>query len=166
MTHSDSFNRPAMDGIGPESRCSGPAPLRVLVVDDEPEIRLMLRLILEQSDCRMDFAGSFAEGRDCLLGMAPDLVLLDIGLGGGCDGLALCAELKRASRGLFPVVIMLTADDSPRTVAEARRRGADGYLVKPVTPTQILGLIDSFEAWRLDSARTPPAFWPAPRFLR
>lgn len=166
MTHSDGFNGPATHRFDPETRCSGLAPLKVLVVDDEPEIRLMLRLILEQSDCRMDFAGSFEEGRDCLLGMAPDLVLLDIGLGGRADGLELCAELKRASRGLFPVVIMLTADDSPRTVADARRRGADGYLVKPVTPTQILGLIDSFEAWRIDSARTPPAFWPAPRFLR
>jgi len=145
---------------------SASAPLRVLVVDDEPEIRRLLSLILGQSGCRMAFAGNLVEARICLRDAWPDLILLDIGLGGQPEGLNLCDALKRSAPGPFPVVVMLTADDDPRTVRVARERGADGYVVKPFTPTQILGLIDSFDAWRLDASRKPPSFWPAPRFLR
>ncbi len=165
MTSSNAFNESIQRSVPADQR-PGSAPLRVLVVDDEPEMRLMLSLILEQSGCRLAFAGSVAEARSCLLEAWPDLVLLDIGLGGQPEGLELCDALKQAAPGPFPVVVMLTADDSPRTVVAARERGADGYVVKPFTPTQILGLIDSFDAWRIDAARKPPSFWPAPRFLR
>lgn len=151
-----------------EEPAPGPAgaPLRVLVVDDAPEIRLLLGLILEQGPCRLAFA---ADAGQALAGLAterPDLVLLDIGLGTGADGLELCGALKRGGVQVPPKVVMLTADDDPHTVELARARGADGYVVKPFTPTQILGLVDSFEVWRLDPARRSPAFWPAPRTLR
>lgn len=165
MTSSNAF-KGTTQRVGPADARTGAAPLRVLVVDDESEIRLMLKLILEQSECRLAFAGNLGEARDCLREAWPDLVLLDIGLGGQPEGLELCHALKQAASGPFPVVVMLTADDSPATVAAARQRGADGYVVKPFTPTQVLGLIDSFDAWRIDAARKPPAFWPAPRFLR
>jgi len=144
----------------------GKTPLRVLVVDDEPELRLMLRLILEHANCSLGFAGNLGEAEDCLQDGWPDLVLLDISLGGKPEGLKLCEALKRTASGRAPVVVMLTANDSPRMVSEARQQGADGYVVKPFTPSQILGLIDSFDAWRIDTTRKPPSFWPAPRFLR
>lgn len=140
--------------------------LHILVVDDEPDTRLMLRLILEETTAQLAFAGDLTEAHACLRTCPPHLVLLDIGLGGRPEGLELCAAIKHASHGPLPLVVMLTADDCPATLADARARGADGYLVKPFSPTQILGLADSFDAWRLDTRRAPPAFWPAPRFLR
>ncbi len=142
------------------------AALQILVVEDEPDARMMLRLILEETTSEVAFAGDLSEAHACLRDFKPDLVLLDIRLGGKPAGLELCTALKGARDGLLPLVVMLTADDSSTTLAEARARGADGYLVKPFTPTQILGLIDSFDVWRIDTERAPPAFWPAPRFLR
>lgn len=141
-------------------------PLLVLVVDDAPEIRLLLRLILEQGACRLEFAADAAQALAWLAAERPDLVLLDISLGSGPDGLELCGALKRVPGEAFTKVVMLTADDDPHTVELARACGADGYVVKPFTPTQILGLVDSFEVWRLDPARRPPAFWPVPHALR
>lgn len=142
------------------------APLQILVVEDDPDARMMLRLILEETTSELAFAGSLSEAHACLREFKPDLVLLDIRLGGKPAGLELCAALKRAGDGPLPLVVMLTADDRSVTLADARARGADGYLLKPFTPSQILGLADSFDAWRLDTGRVPPAFWPAPRFLR
>lgn len=165
MTASNAFNETMLGSRTADAR-PGSRPLRVLVVDDEREIRLMLWLILEQSKCLPTFASNLSEARDCLRQVEPDLMLLDIDLDGQSEGLELCAALKRASSSPFPVVVMLTADDSPETVAAAAQRGADGYVVKPFSPTQILGLVDSFDAWRIDVARKPPSFWPVPRFLR
>lgn len=138
----------------------GNGAIRVLVVEDEPEIRLLLRLILEQADCCMAFADAADEALRCVERFAPELILLDVGLQGGQDGLSLCSTLKRAAAGAFPVVVMLTAADDAQTVARARGCGADGYLTKPFTPTQILGLLDSFDVWRIDPRRSPPEFWP------
>lgn len=143
------------------SRLSGGSgAIRVLVVDDEPEIRLLLRLILEQSECCMAFADAAEEALRCVERFQPELILLDVGLQGGPDGLSLCSTLKQAAAGAFPVVVMLTAADDAQTVARARGCGADGYLTKPFTPTQILGLLDSFDAWRIDPGRSLPEFWP------
>ena len=57
-------------------------------------------------------------------------------------------------------IVMLTADDAESTIERAREHGADGYLVKPVSPIQVLGLLDTFDAWRLDDRRPVPRFWP------
>lgn len=140
--------------------------IAVVVVDDAPEIRELLRLILAEKGCRVRFAAD-AEQALALVGEAmPDLVLLDIALPGALQGLDLCAKLKLGGQGPLPVVVMLTADDDPRTTAHARALGADGYLVKPFTPTQILGLVDAFDAWRLSPTRSVPAFWPVWRHGR
>lgn len=144
----------------------GIAALGVLIVDDEPEIRLMLRLILEQHECSFHFACDADQALDSVRLAPPELVLLDIGLREPREGLSLCAELKRRAKGRLPVVIMLTGDNDPSTIRQAQACGADGYLVKPFTPMQILGLIDSFDAWRIDPRRAPPAFWPAAYRLR
>lgn len=134
--------------------------LAVIVVDDAPEIRELLRLILAEKGCRVRFAADAEQALELIAEEMPHLVLLDHGLPGAQQGLDLCAKLKLGGQGPLPVVVMLTADDDPRTTARARALGADGYLVKPFTPTQILGLVDAFDAWRLCPTRNVPAFWP------
>jgi len=134
--------------------------LAVIVVDDAPEIRELLRLILAEKGCWVRFAGDVEQALGLIADDVPDLVLLDNGLPGPQQGLDLCARLKTGAPDPLPVVVMLTADDDPRTVARARAIGASGYLVKPFTPTQILGLVDAFDAWRLCPTRSVPGFWP------
>ena len=134
--------------------------LTVIVVDDVPEIQELLRLILAEKGCRVRFAGDVEQALDLITDATPDIVLLDNGLPGAQQGLDLCATLKASTHGPLPVVVMLTADDDPRTIERARALGASGYLVKPFTPTQILGLVDAFDAWRLRPTRSAPEFWP------
>lgn len=134
--------------------------LTVVVVDDVPEMRELLRLILEEKGCHVRFAEDVEQALELIADAAPDLVLLDNGLPGRQQGLDLCAMLKAGARDPLPVVVMLTADDDPRTIARARELGASGYVVKPFTPTQILGLVDAFDAWRSCPMRSAPGFWP------
>ncbi len=134
--------------------------LTVIVVDDVPEIRELLRLILAEKGCRVRFAADVEQALALITDAVPDLVLLDHGLPGAQQGLDLCATLKADTHGPLPVVVMLTADDDPRTIARARALGASGYVVKPFTPIQILGLVDAFDAWRLSPTRRAPGFWP------
>ena len=100
---------------------------RILVVDDESSIRESLRLVL-----RRDFDVLTADGgRDALDKVGafkPDLILLDIMMP-EMDGLAVLERLKEQHPD--PVVIMLTAVTSLKTVVEAMKNGAQEYLAKP-----------------------------------
>lgn len=147
------------------SRSDVPAPsdecLRVLVVEDERELRELVRLTVVDQDYLVDFAhdgeSAFARFRD----MSPHLILLDIGLPGALGGLELCNAFGKERSGPFPVILMLTSNDDARTIRTARLQGANGYLLKPVSPTQLLGLLDTFDVWRLSAKRPVPEFWPS-----
>lgn len=137
--------------------------LSVLVVDDAPEIRELLRLILARQGCSVRLASDAEEALGQVAERMPDVVLLDIGLPGGRQkGLELCALLKGNGQPVAPVVVMLTADNDPRTSEQARALGADGYVIKPFTAMQILGLVDAFEVWRMAPEQSRPSFWPMP----
>lgn len=111
---------------------------RILVVEDDPEIRSLLKDYLHRQGLRVDVAdggGTF----DRLMAQygQPDLVVLDIMLPGE-DGFSICRRLRATSR--VPV-IMLTArgDDIDRIVG--LEMGADDYLPKPFNPRELLARI-------------------------
>jgi two-component system OmpR family response regulator len=111
---------------------------RILVVEDDPEIRSLLKDYLHRQGLRVDVAdggGTF----DRLMAQygEPDLVVLDIMLPGE-DGFSICRRLRATSR--VPV-IMLTArgDDIDRIVG--LEMGADDYLAKPFNPRELLARI-------------------------
>jgi two-component system OmpR family response regulator len=111
---------------------------RILVVEDDPEIRSLLKDYLHRQGLRVDVAdggGTF----DRLMAQygEPDLVVLDIMLPGE-DGFSICRRLRATSR--VPV-IMLTArgDDIDRIVG--LEMGADDYLPKPFNPRELLARI-------------------------
>jgi CheY-like chemotaxis protein len=142
------------------SRAAGASSLRVLVVEDSQELQLLIRLTLEGQDFDVDYARDGQEALASFEESPPQLILLDIGLPGYLSGLELCARFRSAGIRPFPIIVMLTADDAESTIERAREHGADGYLVKPVSPIQVLGLLDTFDAWRLDDRRPVPRFWP------
>jgi DNA-binding NtrC family response regulator len=106
-----------------------PAPPRVLVVEDERAIQIALKGLLSKEGYDVHLAGS---GQAALVEIAEgafDLVLTDLALGNGPDGLAVLAASK-ASRPETPVVL-LTAHGNERVAVEAMKAGADDYLPKP-----------------------------------
>jgi len=111
-------------------------PRRILVVDDEPHIGLLLRLQLESRGYELRLARSLFEARGALKGeIAPDAILLDIHLPDG-SGVDLLRELReRPATAKIPVLI-LTAEGEERVLAEARSLGAN-TITKPFSPSKL-----------------------------
>ena len=114
-------------------RAGGGKP-RVLVVDDEEPIRRTLRLCLESAGYAVTLAASGEEGLALSRRNPPDLVLVDLRLG-GVDGLAVTRALAQEIPGT-PVVVM-TAYATIDNAVDAIRAGAVDYLPKPFTPQAV-----------------------------
>jgi two-component system, OmpR family, response regulator len=142
---------------------------RVLIVDDDGQIRQLLAGFLKDNGLDVALARDGVEMRAAMAGQAIDLVVLDLMLP-GTGGLDLCRELRRTSS--VPV-IMLTAkgDETDRIVG--LEVGADDYLAKPFNPRELLARINAvlrrsrgdtgptaanrsryaFDGWRVDLLR-------------
>ena len=102
--------------------------IRILIVDDEPSHRLMLRAHLK-SDYEVAEAGDGLQAVEAVKQRFYDLVLMDIRMP-GMDGLEALAEIKELSPGIL--VFLMTAYESIETAREAVRLGANDYIVKPI----------------------------------
>ncbi len=121
------------------------AALRVLVVDDEKNIRHTVAVCLEGSGCTVTGAESAAAARAAVAHGDFDLAFLDLRLGDD-DGLALLPELLSARPGM--AVVVITAYATIETAVEAIRRGASEYLPKPFTPAQLRHVVEQVAARR------------------
>ena len=111
----------------------------LLIVEDDPSLREVIRLGLEGEGFRTVTA---EDGPGALLAFAshnPDLVLLDVMLP-GLDGFAVCRELRKVS--LVPIV-MLTARTSTDDVVEGLESGADDYVTKPFEFPELVARVRS-----------------------
>lgn len=107
---------------------------RVLIVEDEPNVRLVFRTALESEGCRVSTA---SDGEAALARLGEerfDLVLLDLQLP-GMGGMEVLGRL-RGERNHVPVVIISAHDQSPNVV-EAMKLGAIDFLSKPLTPDSL-----------------------------
>lgn len=123
--------------------------LRVLVVDDEPDARELLKTVLES--CRVDVttAASAAEGFEQLKSLRPDVVLSDIGMPGE-DGLSFIRRVRALPRedgGRVPAVA-LTAYARLEDRTRALLAGFNGHMAKPVEPNELLAMLSSLAATR------------------
>ncbi len=113
--------------------------MRVLIADDEKNIRRSLALCLEAMGCEALEAATSAAALDLLARSACDLAFVDLRLGSE-SGLELIPKLLAARPGLEIVVI--TAYATIETAVEAIKQGARDYLPKPFTPAQIRAAIE------------------------
>jgi two-component system response regulator PilR (NtrC family) len=113
---------------------------RVLVVDDEPDIRELLELTLVKMGLGVVAVGSIAEAKDRLKGERYDLCLTDMRLGDG-EGLELVRHIGAAASDL-PVAV-ITAYGSAENAVAALKAGAFDYVSKPVGLDQLRALVRS-----------------------
>jgi len=118
----------------------------VLVIDDEEAIRRTLRLCLESAGYVVSVAASGEAGLAAARKQPPDLVLVDLRLG-GMDGIAVTRALAQDAPGA--VVIVMTAYATIDNAVEAMRAGASDYLAKPFTPASVKHVV----ARELEAAR-------------
>jgi DNA-binding response OmpR family regulator len=117
----------------------------VLIVDDDPLIRRLVKTTLRGAPIRVLEAATALEALKVARESHPSLVLLDIRLGPD-DGVRLCAALKTAEVTRGVRVLMLSARDDPRTRERARKAGADGFFAKPFSPLALWRAIDALVA--------------------
>lgn len=109
---------------------------RILVVDDEPDIRDLVREILEDEGYAVSVAPDAESARRACHKGAPDLALLDIWMP-GTDGITLLQEWRRQQNDPFPV-IMMSGHGTIETAVEATRLGARDFVEKPLSMTKLL----------------------------
>ena len=124
---------------GTESRRRTGA-LRVLVVDDEPDIRELLDMTLARMGLQADCVGSLGEARRCLGEKTYQLCLTDMRLPDG-EGIELVREI--ASMNVDLPVAVITAHASTESAVSALKAGAFDYIAKPVSLDQLRGLVRS-----------------------
>jgi CheY-like chemotaxis protein/anti-sigma regulatory factor (Ser/Thr protein kinase) len=111
---------------------------RILLVDDDRGLRLALSTLLADEGHEVAVAGDGPEALALLQDRAFDVVLLDIGLP-SMSGLDVLARARALASP--PLVIVMTADDTPETVLESARRQAFRYLHKPFPPHTIVEVV-------------------------
>lgn len=110
----------------------------VLIVDDHPVVRSGLRAVLDAADL-VDVVGEAATGEEAIALSAhlrPDVVLCDLRLGQGIDGIETTASIRALTPA--PAVLILTTFDRDAEILGAIEAGAAGYLLKEVSPETII----------------------------
>ena len=114
----------------------------ILVVDDSPDIRLLMRVALGKRYQLLE-AESATAALELIELHQPRLMLLDIMMPGAMDGLQLLDFIKGDARLKNIIVGMITARGQTMDDLNARKRGADAYFVKPFSPREVVAWVDS-----------------------
>jgi two-component system KDP operon response regulator KdpE len=110
---------------------------RILIVDDEPQIRRIMRTTLIGAGYEVDDAKTGEEALEKVRGFRPDLVLLDINMP-GMGGISTCKAIRSdATIG----IIMLTVRDSEADKVQALDAGADDFVTKPFSTPELMARI-------------------------
>jgi len=125
--------------------------VRVLIVEDDPELAGLLRDSLRGQRIDPTLAETFADGLEHAAAAAFDVIILDVRLPGG-TGLDLCAQLRR--RRVTTPILMLTALDAVDDRVRGLEAGADDYLTKPFAIRELVARLKAL-------ARRRPALTPA-----
>ena len=112
---------------------------RILVVDDEPDIRFLLKDILEDEGYLVDVAEHAREANEIRRTIDPDLVLLDIWMP-DVDGVTLLKQWKSSGRDHCPVV-MMSGHGTVETAVEATRYGAIDFVEKPLSMAKLISTV-------------------------
>ena len=107
----------------------------ILIVDDEPDIREVMRFAFEGSGFRVLEAGHADEARKLMPAEDPDLILLDWMLPGR-SGLELALQLKQNPKTRATPIIMVSARGEEEDRIRGLETGADDYIAKPFSPRE------------------------------
>jgi PAS domain S-box-containing protein len=124
--------------------------LKVLVVDDEPDARAVVRRLLEDCEATVVTAGSAAEAFEAFRQDRPQVLVSDIGMPGE-DGLALVSRIRKleASEGGQVPAIALTAYARSQDRAQALSAGFQSHIVKPVDPNELIATVANLAGVRV-----------------
>ena len=124
---------------------------RILLVEDDPDGREMMRCLLELSGHDVYEAGDGPTGIEAILELRPDVALVDLGLP-GLDGYEVARRVRGTLEGRALRLIALSGYGGPDERNRSEEAGFDAHLVKPVDPLQLTSAID---LWVAEPLRDP-----------
>lgn len=119
---------------------------RILIVEDQADIRKLIRMTLEFGDFELHEAQDGESGLNMARAVKPQVMLLDVMMPGLLDGYQVCQRIKAdpALRGIR--VVLLTARGQAADLATGESMGADAYLVKPFSPLELIDRVEGIVA--------------------
>jgi len=122
-----------------ESELPGGVMIKILVIDDDPAMTDLLKLLLRQTGAEIRTVNDGRSGINMTKTFSPQIIILDLMMP-EMDGWQVCKEIRTFND--VPILI-LSALDSPGLVAAALDAGADDYLIKPVTSSVLIAHINN-----------------------
>jgi two-component system alkaline phosphatase synthesis response regulator PhoP len=115
-------------------------PKKILIVDDEPGIIVALQFLMEQNGYETAIAFSGVEAMELIASDRPDLILLDIMLP-VIDGFEVCQRVREKLEWRDIRIVMLTALGNEANIAKGLALGADAYITKPFSNTEVVAKV-------------------------
>ncbi|HEY9614137.1 response regulator transcription factor [Allocoleopsis sp.] len=112
----------------------------ILIVEDEPEIAKLIQLALEREGFSCNWCPDGLSALQAFTKQQPDVIILDLMLP-GLDGLEVCARIRQKPGAKDPYILMLTAKGEEIDRVIGLSTGADDYMVKPFSPTELVARV-------------------------
>jgi CheY-like chemotaxis protein len=116
---------------------------KILIVDDQAEVRELVEVTLSIGDYQIMQASSGDEALAVVRAEHPDLILLDVMMpSSSIDGFEVCRSIKSDPVLRDTVIVMVTARGQEQDLEMGRSVGADGYFTKPFSPLQLMNMVE------------------------
>lgn len=126
----------------------------ILIIDDEEDIRDILKYNLEKEGFKVDVASSGTDGLEKMKLNIPDLVILDVMMP-GMDGIEVCESIRSTSDYDQIIICLLTARNEDYSQIAGLDAGADDYVSKPVKPKVLISRINALLRRKGKQEQTP-----------
>lgn len=120
---------------------AGGEPRRILIVEDEPDVRETLKTLFEELGHQVDVVADGLDAVARLLELQPDVAFIDVGLP-GIDGYEVARRVRAAPRGAGLYLIALTGFGGEKAMQKSREAGFDRHVLKPIQIDALIGLLD------------------------
>ena len=118
---------------------------RILIIEDNVDSAESLKMLLEINDHEVEIAADGASGVRKALEFEPQVVVCDIGLPGGLDGLEVAKLLRQNEKTRSVYMIALSGYGQTEDVNAARQAGFNHHLVKPADFDKLINLVENFK---------------------
>jgi CheY-like chemotaxis protein len=116
---------------------------KILIVDDQPEVRELVDVTLRIGDYEIWQAASGDQALIVARAELPDLILLDVMMpNSSIDGYEVCRQLKADPATQHIFIVMLTARGQEADIEMGKQAGADDYFTKPFSPLQLMNKVE------------------------
>lgn len=115
---------------------------KILIVDDESEIRKIVEMTLSSDEYQILQAQSGEEAIDIATAKKPDLIIMDIMMPGGMDGFEATRILKNEPKTRASTIIILTGKAQEDELEKGFKAGAEDFFLKPFSPLQLMKKVE------------------------